>query len=319
MIKSPGERQRLSTALGVTSMTLSRWANGESKPQRPHLMQLVRVVHPKYRQTLLDALQDEYPDIHSWLTEDTSEQIPSDFFAQVLNIRTTTTESLRFWRISDVVLRQALAQLDPNRLGMAVRLILCMPPYPDRAAGTVRSLREVAGKGTPPWTADLEHDVVFLGLESLSGYAVESRHVINDDNLFQSKAFPAVKDQFEVSAAAHPVRFGGRIAGCLLASSTQEKYFSQQRQALLAAFSDVIALVFNKEDFYAHHEINLRFMPKPYRQRPYVATFRQRVTKKFQEALEQHRQVNNAQIEYETWYELETELLNLDDSESVSD
>jgi hypothetical protein len=277
----------------------------------------VRVVHPKHRQALLDALQDDYPDIHTWLTEDTSEQIPSEFFSQVLYIRTTTTESLRFWRISDVVLKQALAQLDPNRLGMAVRLLQCMPPYPDRATGRVRSLREIAGKGTPPWTADLEHDVVFLGLESMSGYAVESRHVMNDDNLEQSKAFPAVKDQFEVSAAAHPVRFGGRIAGCLLASSTQEKYFSQQRQALLATFSDVIALAFDQEDFYAPYEIDLRFMPVPDVQRPYVANFRQRVTRKFQEAMAQHRQVNNAQIEREAWHELETELLNLDVCDSA--
>jgi hypothetical protein len=319
MIKSSAERQRLSTALGVTAMTLSRWSNGESKPQRPHLMQLVRVVHPNYRQALLDTLQGEYPDIHTWLTEDTSEQIPPEFFAQVLNIRTTTTESLRFWRITDAVLKQALALLDPNRLGMAVRLLQCMPPYPDRATGKVRSLREIAGKGTSPWTADLEHDVVFLGLESMSGYAVESRHVMNDDNLYQSKTFPAVQDQFEVSAAAHPVRFEGHIAGCLLASSVQTKYFSQQRQALLATFSDVIALAFDKEDFYAPYEIGLRFMPKPDIQRPYIATFRQRVTMRLQEAMEQGRQVSNAQIEREVWHELETELLDLDDSDNISD
>ncbi|GAC1358476.1 MAG: hypothetical protein NVS2B12_16290 [Ktedonobacteraceae bacterium] len=306
IIKSTAERQRLSTALGVTSMTLSRWASGESKPQRSHLIHLLQVVHPHHRQELLEALEEHYPDIQSWLIEDTSEHIPSDFFAQVLSIRTTTTESLRFWRISELVLKQALAQLDPNRLGMAVKLIQCMRPGAD---GKVRSLRERAGKGTPPWTADLEYDVLFLGLESLSGYAVEVRRIVNDDDLRQSKTFPSVKDNHEVSAAAHPIRFEGRIAGCLLASSTQPVYFSPQRLNLLATFSDLISLAFDKEDFYPSHMIELRVMPKPSTQRPILANFRQRVTTRFQQAMYQNKQLSNAEIELQTWQELESELL----------
>ncbi|GCE17156.1 GAF domain-containing protein [Dictyobacter kobayashii] len=306
IIKSSGERQRLSSALGVTSMTLSRWASGESKPQKQHLIHLLQVVNTSQRPELLEALEQQYPDIQSWLTEDSSEHIPSEFFAQVLNIRTTTTESLRFWRISELVLKQALAQLDPNRLGMAVKLVQCMPPGPD---GKIRSLRERAGKGTPPWTADLEHDVLFLGLESLSGYSVEVRHIVSDDDLRQSKTFPAVQDSFEVSAAAHPIRFEGRIAGCLLASSTQASYFSQQRLTLLATLSDLISLAFEKEDFYPSHMIELRVMPKPDIQKPILANFRQRVTNKFQQAMQQQQHFSNAEIELNAWRELETELL----------
>lgn len=308
IIKSSGERQNLSSALGVTSMTLSRWASGESKPQKQHLIHLLQVVNANQRPELLEALEQYYPDIQSWLTEDSSEHIPSEFFAQVLNIRTTTTESLRFWRISEIVLKQALAQLDPNRLGMAVKLVQCMQPDSDEK---IRSLRERAGKGTLPWTADLEHDVLFLGLESLSGYAVEVRHIVSDDDLRQSKTFPAIKDAFEVSAAAHPIRFEGRIAGCLLASSTQAGYFSQQRLTLLATFSDLISLAFEKEDFYPSHMIELRVMPKPEIQRPILANFRQRVTNKFQQAMYQQQHFNNADIEAEAWKELETELLLL--------
>src|SRR5579884_3299103 len=109
IIKSSAERQRLSSALGVTTMTLSRWASGESRPQRNHLIHLLQVVLPHQRQELLDALEQQFPELPSWLAEDSSEQVPSSFFAQVLNIRTTTTESLRFWRLSDVILKQALA------------------------------------------------------------------------------------------------------------------------------------------------------------------------------------------------------------------
>lgn len=306
IIKSSTERQRLSSALGVSSMTLSRWANGESKPQKPHLIHLLQVVHPNQRSELLQALEEDFPDITNWLTEDTNDHIPSKFFAQILNVRTTTTESLRFWRISDLILKQALAQLDPHRLGMAVKLIQCMKP---RDGGKVRSLRERTGKGTPPWTADLEHDVLFLGLESLSGYAVEVRHIVSDDDLRKDKTHPSIKDDYEVSAAAHPIRFEGRIAGCLLASSTQPGYFTQQRLTLMVTFSDLLSLAFDKDDFYASHEIELRAMPKPHTQRSMLSQFRQRVTQKFHEAMTKRQQFSNAEIELQVWQDLETELL----------
>lgn len=310
IIKSTSERKRLASALGLSDMTLIRWANGESNPHRAHLIRLVQALQPHHREEILAALELNYPDIHLWLKDDTSDHISSDFFAQVLNVRTTTTESLRFWRISDMVLKQALLQLDPNNLGMAIKLIQCMPPLQD---GKVRSLRERAGKGSPPWTTDLEHDVLFLGLESLSGYATESRHIVNDDNLSKSKTVPAYQGDYEISAAAHPIRLAGRIAGSLLASSTQEAYFSQQRLARLATFSDLIALAFDTADFYAPEQVELRFMPRPERQRPIIATFRQRVTRKFQETTRQGQRLSNVEVERQVWQEIEQELLSLPD------
>ncbi len=311
IIKSTAERQRLAAALGVTNMTLTRWASGESRPHKNHLVHLVQTVHPNHRQELLDALKRQYSDIEIWLTEDSSNQITADFFAQVLNIRTTTTESLLFWRVCDVVLKQALAQLDPNNLGMAIKLIQCMPPSP--RDGKIHSLRERVGKGTPPWTADLEHDVLFLGLESLSGYAVEMRHIVNDDDLRKSKTIPAYSDAYEISAAAHPVRLEGRIAGCLLASSAQAAYFSQQRLSLLATYSDLLALAFHKNDFYPPSMLELRVMPKPEIQRPIIAQFRQRVTARSQQAMQQRQQLSHPEIELQAWQEIEEELLSVRD------
>jgi hypothetical protein len=317
IIKSSAERQRLSSALGVTNMTLTRWASGESKPQRSHLIRLIQVVQPNHRQELLDAIQRQHPDMHSWLSEDSSDLIPSDFFAQVLNIRTTTTESLRFWRICEAILKQALAQLDPHHLGMAIKLVQCMPPT--RKDGKIRSLRECVGKGTPPWTADLEHDVHFLGLESLSGTAVEMRHMVYEDDLRKPSTLPRVRDTNEISAAANPIRFEGRIAGCLLASSAQANYFTQPRLALLTTFSDLISLAFDKKEFYSPHLIQLRVMPAPEIQRPYLMEFRPRVTRRFQEAMQKHQHMNNSEIELETWQELEEELLNLAASDGTGD
>ena len=308
IIKSPSERQRLSVALGVTGMTLSRWANGESRPQRTHLLHLIQAVHPNQRQELLNALEKQYPDIQIWINEVSLKQIPSEFFAHILNIRTTTTDTLRFWRISDEVLKQALLQLDPNRLGIAVMVVQCMPPSPIN--GKICSLRERTGQGTFPWTANLEHDALFLGLESLSGYSVEVRHIVSDDDLRHSKPFPAVRGSYEVSAAAHPIRFEGRIAGCLLASSTQPKYFSQERLNLLTVFSDLISLAFDEKDFYPASMIELRVMPEPEIQRSILATFHQRVTAKLQQMVHQPQQLSNVQIETQVWQEIETELLS---------
>jgi transcriptional regulator with XRE-family HTH domain len=309
VLRVPAERKRLAAALGMSDMTLTRWSNGESTPQRPHLVRLVQVLQPQHREEIVIALKETYPDIHIWLNADVEERIAPDFFAQVLNVRTTTTESLRFWRISEMVLKQALLQLDPNNLGMSVKLIQCMPPVD----GKIRSIRECAGRGTPPWTDDLEHDVLFLGLESMSGYATETRHFVSADDLRKNKIVPAFQGDFEISAVAHPIRNEGRVAGCLLASSTQEAYFTQQRIALAAVFADLISLAFDKKDFYPSSCLQLRFMPPAVIQKPIIATFRERVTRRFRRSGRGGSRLSNPEIELAVWQEIEEELLSLPD------
>src|SRR5947199_9634436 len=92
VLKTPGEQQRIAVAIGLSQMTLTRWAKGESNPQRPHLTRLVQVVQPSFRDELLAALETDYSDIHSWLKDDSSEQIPSEFISQLLSVRTTTPD-----------------------------------------------------------------------------------------------------------------------------------------------------------------------------------------------------------------------------------
>ena len=309
IIKMPGERQRLSTILGVTSVTISRWAHNETTPQRSQLLRLAKAVQPQHREAFMTALEMAYPDIQSPLKETPVEQIPSSFFADLLSVRTTTTEALRFWRISEMVLKEALTLLDPNELGMAISVVQCMPPVD----GKIRSLRETAGKGTLPWAADLENLALFLGMESLAGYSVETRHIANVEDLSKDKLVPAYQTEFEVSAAAHPIWLGGLIAGCLLASSTQIGYFSQQRLALLATFSDLISLAFSKNEFYPPNMVALRVLPTLEKQRPILTTFRQRVSKTLIEALQHRRHIRNADAERQVWQEIEEQLLSLAD------
>jgi transcriptional regulator with XRE-family HTH domain len=309
IIKSPAERQRLATLLGVTPITLGRWASGETTPQLYQLARLVKVVQPQVREELLAALEVLYPDIERALKDAAIERIPASFFAEVLSTRTTTTESLRFWRMSEMVLKQALDQLDPNGLGMAISVVQCMPPVD----GRIRSLRETVGKGTLPWSANLDNLALFLGMESLAGYCVETRHVVSVEDLSQDKLVPAYQTEFETSAAAHPIWLGGLIAGCLLVSSTQIGYFSQQRLTLLATFSDLISLAFSKDDFYPPNMVALHVLPQPDKQRPILATFRQRVSKALVDAMQERRHISNGEAERKVWQEIEEELLSLPD------
>ncbi|MFL5627548.1 MAG: hypothetical protein ACJ788_18370, partial [Ktedonobacteraceae bacterium] len=313
MIKTPGEHERLAEAIGLSQMTITRWAKGSSNPQRPHLTRLVQVVQPQYREDLIEALEITYPDIQSWLKDEVSEQIPADFFAQILSIRTTTTDALRFWRISDLILKQALTQLDPHQYGMSITLAQCMPPSPHHNNKIV-SLRERVGKGTYPWSADLEHLALFLGMESLGGYATEMRHIVNVDDLSKDKLLPAYQTEHEISAAAHPIMLGGLVAGCLSASSTQVGYFTQARQALLIALSDLASLAFEKEDFYPPEMIELRVMPRPEFQRPILAKFRHKVSKTLTQAAQQRLLMSNREAEQRVWQEIEEELFSLPDN-----
>src|SRR5213082_2685077 len=56
---------------------------------------------------------------------------------------------------------------------------------------------------------------LFLGMESLAGYAVEARRVVNVDDLTKEKLLPAYRTEFEVSAAAHPILLGEILPGAL--------------------------------------------------------------------------------------------------------
>jgi transcriptional regulator with XRE-family HTH domain len=312
IIKTPGEHERLADAIGLSQMTITRWAKGTSNPQRPHLSRLVQAILPQYREELVAALEISYPEIQSWLRDEVSEQIPSEFFAQLLSMRTTTADTVRFWRISDLILKQALLQLDPHQYGLSITLAQCMPPSPYHNNKIV-SLRERTGKGTYPWSADLEHLAIFLGMESLGGYAAETCHIVNVDDLSKDKLLPAYQTDYEISAAAHPIMLGGHIAGCLSASSTQSGYFTQARQALLIAFSNLASLAFEKEDFYIPSMIELRVMPKPEYQRPILSNFRHNVSKTLTTAAHRRLPLTNLKAEQIVWREIEEELFHLPD------
>lgn len=317
IIQPTRERQRLASALGVNTITLTRWARADSRPQRSYLALLVKVVQPQQRAELLNALLAAYPDMQDKLLEETAESIPSSFFRHVLQERAAINEILRRHHLGTMILNEVLHLLDPNLLGMAVTAALCMPPV----NGKILSLREQGGRGTAPWTADLEHKSIFLGLNSLAGHVVQSGRAdsifdVREEHYIPAFAYP---EHLEVSAAAAPIWLEGKIAGCLLAASTQRGHFTQNRIDLLSNFANLYTLALSSGDFYEHRLVQLRYIPQPPHQDAYLSSFRQRVTRLIAEAGRLGKALSSAEAELRAWQEIEEQLIRigpeLDDAE----
>ena len=310
IISNPLERERIANEIGVRPGTLSRWVSGESMPRPHNLRQLLNALPKQQRDELLGAMEEELSDIAVSALADTSSEITYKFIMEVFDARATTSDNLRYWSISRLVLEQAIRQLDPERVGMAITIVRCMPPASD---GKIHSLRESQGLGTPPWAGNLEQNAIFLGAESLAGHVTASCRGEAVQDLVKDRTFlPAYQMEHEVSAIAHPIMMAGRVAGCLLVSSTQPNYFlSQPRLSLVHGYANLLALAFEPHEFYKPELIELRVMPPLDVQREHFASFRQRVLKMIMEYAATGRPLINIQAEELVWQELEGILLRL--------
>jgi hypothetical protein len=270
-------------------------------------------VLPQYREQLRVLLKKESNlsnevDLES---HQPTKEIPCEFYARVLQARATTTENLRFWSTCQLILRQALGQLDPEHLGMSIRIVSCMPP--SGPYNKVRSLRENIGLGTPPWPGNLEQTAVFLGAESLaSNVVVLCRPAIIQDVEQEQLIMPTGHTAYEQSTAIHPILFAGRIAGVLLVSSTQKNYFlSQGSIDLIQSYVDLVALAFDSQEFYAPEQIALSIMPSPEQQKASFAKFRHLVSQTMRDAAQKNQSISNTQANLLVWQKLENELLEI--------
>jgi len=310
IISNPIERERIANEIGVRPVTLSRWINGDSLPRPHNLRQLLNALPKQRRDELFEAMEEELSDIAVSALADTSSEIAYKFIMEVFDARATMSDTLRYWSISRLVLEQAIRQLDPERVGMAVTVVRCMPPASD---GKIHSLRESQGLGTPPWGGNLEQNAMFLGAESLAGHVAASCRAEAVQDLVKDRTFlPAYQTEHEVSAIAHPIMMAGRVAGCLLVSSTQPNYFLPQfRLSLVHGYANLLTLAFEPHEFYRPELIELRVMPPLDVQREHFASFRQRVLMIMMESSATNRPLINIQAEELVWQELERILLRL--------
>jgi GAF domain len=319
IISVPSERHRISAAVGVRSITLIRWINGESHPRPENLRQLLRALPAQYQQPFRELLEQEEGPISPLPGEKTNQpgEIPFTLVEEILRTRATISDSLRFWAVSHMILQYALRHLDPELLGMAITVLHCMPPTRD---GKIHSLRERAGYGTPPWSNDLSQQAIFLGAESLAGYVVTTGRPATIHNLLDDTNYlPSQRGEHEVSAAAVPLVFAGRLAGCLLFSSTQPDYFDESRFPHLEGYTNLMTLALEPGEFYPSSLIDLQVMPPLHAQQTHLANFQRQVQHLLRESLDAGQPMSFGRAEQLAWQHLEEELLDLPLKSEIKD
>lgn len=307
IINNVAERDRIANEIGVHPVTLTRWASGDSSPRSHNLRQLLRALPKPQRMQLLSSLEKVSSDVANFEIDVSAQEIPYKFIMEVLEARASIPDLLRYWSISHLVLQQALRQLDPERVGMAVTIVRCMP----LRNGRIRCLRESLGMGTSPWAGDLEEKALLLGAESLAGHVTVSCRMEQIGDLRTNRTFlPAYQTEHEVSAVACPIMYASRVAGCLLISSTQTDYFAPEaRLSLIRAYANLAALAFNQDEFYDPEVLALHIMPPLDIQQMYFTGFRQRVLQVMQNSVKKNTRLSSPEAEQIVWQEIEDALL----------
>lgn len=308
LISNQQERQRIANELQMNPLTLMRWVNNGATPRPQSLHRLLSIL-PDHHSELLPLLRKEFGNIFDEIipVDDSPQEIPSAFYARVFHAYEQLPLSMRSWSIFDLILQQALKQLDPNRVGMEITVVRCMYNMEKRQ---VRSLREALGRGTPPWNRELEERTLLLGAESLAGSIVTTgRSVTIQNSQDEQNPYPARWVEGEYSAAGHPIMRGGNMAGCLLISCTQVNYFTPARQTLIQNYADLIALAFESWEFYKREDIQLYIMPSFEVQKKVLRTFRQRVSDVLIQASRDKVSIDIKQAEQLVWQQIEEELL----------
>lgn len=311
VISDPNEKERIAREMNVNPATLGRWAQGISQTPRPQKLRQLVAAFPAHQRTLLDELlRREYSQFQEGEAPPESDQIDYEFLRQFWETRASTPAPLQFWALSGKVLQNALRQLDPAPLGMAITIAQLMPLS---AQGISRSLREVAGLATPPWPRDMEHYVMFLGLHSLVGYAVSHWRPAFIDDLREKETFlPIYRTEHEISAAAVPIIYANRMAGCLLLSSTQPGYFHPEgRRSLIQDYAELLATAFQPAEFFEADQIKLHLMPSLEEQQPFFLALQQRVNAIMKHSLQDEEPLTRRQAEEVVWRQIEEELLHL--------
>jgi hypothetical protein len=276
IIRDPQDKQRIAHEIGISSITLLRWVSGESKPRVQNLRLLLNAL-PEHRQQLCDSLLEDFGNLFVAEEEydNSPYDIPSVFYARVIHAHCTLPRILHFSSICDIVLMQALKQLDSARVGMRIAIVQCTYSAPGKK---VRSLRESASRSTLPSQSNGELLPLFLGRESVAGSVVASAAlcIIKDRHEGYAR-FPSQWENWQESILAYPILLTGRIAGCLLVASVQPNCFRLPTyQKLIRRYAELLTVAFEPDAFYTSECIELGQMPCAEKQRSTFVSLRQR-------------------------------------------
>ncbi|RAQ95021.1 GAF domain-containing protein [Thermogemmatispora tikiterensis] len=306
--------RRLAQEMGVQPITLRRWARGVVQPREDNIRRLLKAVPREVYPELMRLLANDFPKLLEQSTEASAPAVlpapPVEVYVRALSMYTTTPPSLYPDALYDLLLQQMLRQLDPEQRGLAVTVARCMPP--PASGRKVRSLREIVGRGNPPWPRDLSQQAIFLGAESLAGAAVTHCRLVTIPSRDEEYSlFAAHWVEHEQSAVACPILWQTRVAGCLIVSSAFPHAFTQTQQSLIERYAQLMSLCFRPEAFYSHSDVELRLMPLYTEQLPYLQNFRRYVSRKVEEASAAGRSLSLYEAQEAAWREIEEQLLEL--------
>src|SRR5215469_11185419 len=244
--------------------------------------------------------------------DETPSELSASFYTRILEANATAAANLRFQGISTLILQQSLQLLDPDRVGLEISIVQCIPPAHGQK---VRSLRERIRMTTRSRVQAPEERLLYLGADSLAGHVVATcQFAVIQDVQDQQQGFLPIYQREpgqEGSIAAYPIQRGGQVAGCFHAVCPQTNFFTRARQALFQSYTYLLVLAFDQEEFYVTQDIALGVMPAPAVQSSYISNFRERVANTITEALRGGKALSLFEAERSVQQRIETELLNL--------
>lgn len=272
----PSNRARI-LQTGISNSTINRWINGESEPRAANVRMILEKCDPEYQALLTPLIETLWPTVIAKKEAHAPSfflaTIPSAFYSRVHMTLAETPDSLRYLSICHLVLQQALQQLDPERNGIEITIIHCVPPTPkSQKVSCLRESVALSSKAFP--TSNLRTKDLFLGAESLAGYAISSfQTVVNAQGIYYS---PFQEESNPASAVAVPILRAGRIGGCLLVEPSQPQFLAPEIYSLIKEYAALVALAFEPETFFERASIRLSMMPPKEVQEQILATFHER-------------------------------------------
>lgn len=303
IISNSFERERIAQQMGIHPVTLSRWAQGFSVPRPSNLTQLLQNLSPDARKQFAELLGPLNPNPDAMSSHMLVAELDARFIMEVHNVRETTSEIFHFYNISHMIFQHALRLLDPERNGLLIRMMKCMPPS---SGGKIRSLRLHMTQGTLPQENTLQEQPIFLGAESLAGCVVtQCRPRLIDTN---PNSTPPQTNSGSVLGC--PILYANRVAGCLSFFSPVPNYFQlPARRALVLDFGKLISLAFKPEEFYPAEAIELYVMPPVSLQQQRLVSFQQHVVQMVKEASQNGSLLTAIQAEELTWQLFEAKFI----------
>lgn len=306
-ICAPHEAQRLAQELGVTQITIKRWAANQSNPRFQHLQKLM-LLFPQQHDFFLSSIHNEFPDFFPLSqpdAEEAAEPISVDFYHLILTQLLATRSPFHYWSIRESVLQYILNQVDAHHQDTMVMLALCTPP----AQGTiVRSLRGVMCVGNPSPGYSLEMKP-FLGAESLVGYAAMILRPVIVADVQQNTTLPIPRRSEHQSIVVYPLLHqGDHIAGTLTIASCRPNAFSMAHIRLMEQCATLFSFTCSSEEFFPPQSMLLQIMPSLAVQAPYLAQFVQRVRHVRSHTTDVYTSMSYEQAERIVWHQLEEEL-----------